>query len=698
MNAPLQVGHDTAGPARPMPGQVEADRLPDASAGQVLHLLAGLPATAGQQRGTATLGGVHLRTPMDAACTTWLASLRRQLPPATPWVRVPVNVTLDALLGGLDLSATLAAGRPVARTGLLAHADGGVLVLTQVGRMQPVALATIQQALDAQCVQLAREGLQGVYPARFLLIVIDEDADDDASESASGVPAGLRDRLAFSLDAGQLAAWWHQEGQPAKGALQHDPALADPRLQTGSPVAEDALAVDEQAALGALCFSAWQLGIASLRAPLLAWSVAGAFARAGGRDLPDATELERAATLVFTARARCLPPVPPATADTQADGQDADPADTAGSAEASGGQDPAKPVDAADAANAPSPASAPAAAEPPAAAADAGASSAPGSAAPSSGSAQPATPPAPAAVDSQGQALALTQAVANSLPARLLERLQLAAPGTSSGRVSAFTSRRSRPIRHGRPVGVEPGDPRQGRTLDLLATLRVALPWQKLRSPPVHGARLAIRASDFRVRALKPRTRSTAVFAVDASGSAALQRLAEAKGAIESLLAQCYVRRDQVALISFRGNAAEVLLPPTRSLSRVRRELSALPGGGGTPLAQGIDLAAQVANEVRRRGDAPLLVLLTDGRANVSRAGIGGRGQAETDALAAARAVATGGLPCLLIDIARQAQPKANALAQALGAEYLLLPGGRSDALSAAVKTRMRPAGAATRA
>ena len=129
---------------------------------------------------------------------------------------------------------------------------------------------------------------------------------------------------------------------------------------------------------------------------------------------------------------------------------------------------------------------------------------------------------------------------------------------------------------------------------------------------------------------------------VDASGSAALNRLGEAKGAVELLLAECYARRDQVALLAFRGRAAELLLPPTSSLVRAKRSLSALPGGGGTPLAAGLDAALAAAAAERRRGRTPTVVLLTDGRANVARDGAGDRARAEADALAAARARARG--------------------------------------------------------
>jgi magnesium chelatase subunit D len=101
------------------------------------------------------------------------------------------------------------------------------------------------------------------------------------------------------------------------------------------------------------------------------------------------------------------------------------------------------------------------------------------------------------------------------------------------------------------------------------------------------------------VSRFKQRRETTTIFVVDASGSAALHRLAEAKGAVELLLADCYVRRDRVAMLAFRGKGAELMLPPTRSLVRAKRSLAGLPGGGGTPLAAGMDAAARTRAGLR---------------------------------------------------------------------------------------------------
>ena len=179
---------------------------------------------------------------------------------------------------------------------------------------------------------------------------------------------------------------------------------------------------------------------------------------------------------------------------------------------------------------------------------------------------------------------------------------------------------------------------------------------------------------------------------VDASGSAALHRLAEAKGAVELLLADCYVRRDNVAVLAFRGSKAELLLPPTRSLVRAKRSLAGLPGGGGTPLAAGIEAALALAEAVRRRGETPVVVLLTDGRANIARDGEPGRTRAGEDALAAAMQLQAAGVTALLLDTSPQPQPMARQLAAQMGAAYLPLPHAGAAELSQAVRLATAPA------
>ena len=208
---------------------------------------------------------------------------------------------------------------------------------------------------------------------------------------------------------------------------------------------------------------------------------------------------------------------------------------------------------------------------------------------------------------------------------------------------------------------------------------------------------IRIRRDDFRVKRHLDRQRTTTIFAVDASGSAALGRLAEAKGAVELLLAECYIRRDDVALVAFRGTAAELLLPPTRSPARAKRELASLPGGGATPLAAGIAAAFDLAGAVGRGGRRPVIALLTDGRGNVARDGATDRARAAADSAAAARLVRAAGIAAIVIDVSPRPGPAAARLAAEMGATYLPLPMAGARGIAGAVRAvgAARSAGAA---
>ncbi len=286
--------------------------------------------------------------------------------------------------------------------------------------------------------------------------------------------------------------------------------------------------------------------------------------------------------------------------------------------------------------------------------------------------------------------LLAVRATRAALPEGLLARLDQQA---SRGPVkrAGVAGQRQRSAQNGRPVGVRAASPGQGQRLNLVETLRAAAPWQRLRAPPQQQGAfpLHIRRDDFRVVRTEQRTRSTTVFVVDASGSAALNRLAEAKGAVELLLAECYQRRDEVGLIAFRGRGAELLLPPTRSLVRAKRSLATLPGGGGTPMAAGIDAGHALGLAIRRQGATPTLVLLTDGRANVTRAGTGGRAQAGQEALQSARKLRETGIAAIFLDTSPRPAPDARALAQAMGARYVALPYADAAGVSRAIRARM---------
>jgi len=569
------------------------------------------------------LGGVVVRSGAGPARERWLAHLAALLPAGTPWRRVPLHVNDDRLLGGLDLSATLQAGRPIAQRGLLAEADGGVVLLAMAERLSAATAASVAAVIDTQELVAERHGIGTRSSSRIGVVALDEGIADDEQ-----TPSRLRERLAFHLT---LAV--APDGDDEQLFTRDDVAAA--RARFGAVRIDDAI-------VEGLCAASIALGIDSVRAAMLACRAARASAALDARDAVNARDAALAAALVLAPRATQLPTASAdeeraADSDTPSDAPDVPPPDDAEAAE------------------------------------------------PPSESAEPDMPAGP--IDD-----VVLEAALAAIPPGLLALLALGNPkaprSPSAGRAGAATLGRSR----GRPTGVRRGEPQGGARLNVIETLRAAAPWQALRRREAEtadrpgSARIQVRREDFHVWRFKQRSETTTVFVVDASGSSALNRLAEAKGAVELLLADCYVRRDSVAVIAFRGTGAELLLPPTRSLVRAKRSLAGLPGGGGTPLAAGIASACALADAVRRRGATPIVVLLTDGRANIARDGTPGRARAGEDALAAARAMRMEGVAALLLDTSPQPQETARALAVAMGARYLPLPHAGAAMLSQAVR------------
>jgi magnesium chelatase subunit D len=512
--------------------------------------------------------------------------------------RVPISVDDERLLGGLDLGATLAAGRRIVRNGLLAEADGGVIVLPMAERIAPGVASRIAAAIDTGEVVTERDGVGLRADTRFVTVAFDDGVEDERP------PEALLERLAFRFDLSEVRGLGAGKDDPVSGPVERGDARAF----------SDSLGMSGFELLAA---SGAALGVDSVRALQFALRAARASAVLHGRAVGE-DDLALGVRLVLVPRATRMP-APPEEAG-------APPPDRGEGAGKSEGD--------------------------------------------------------PQAVEDRVLAAALA-----SLPADVLARL--AAGGGRSrnaARGSGGGERRKSPQR-GRPAGTRAGIPRGGLRLSLIDTLRAAAPWQRLRGGGSvgSGGRVRIRKDDLRVRRFETRAEALTIFAVDASGSAALARLAEAKGAVELLLGQAYVRRAQVALVAFRGTAAELLLPPTRSLARARRSLSELPGGGGTPIAAGLAAARELAEAARARGRTPFLVVLTDGRANVALDGGTVREAAERDAHAAALAIGASGIATAFVDISPRPRPEGAKLAAAMRARYLPLPKADAHAMHAAV-------------
>ena len=274
----------------------------------------------------------------------------------------------------------------------------------------------------------------------------------------------------------------------------------------------------------------------------------------------------------------------------------------------------------------------------------------------------------------------LVEAARTALPDALLRdlaegRASRAAKGSSGSGAERAGNRR------GRPLPSRKGRPREGSRIDLIATLRAAAPWQAMRrrdAPQRAGQVLLVEPGDLHIRRAKVMSDRVLIFAVDASGSAAIARLAEAKGAVELLLARAYSRRDHVALLTFRGRKADLLLPPTRSLVQTKNRLRGVPGGGATPLADGLRLALDTAGLARARGMTPTIALLTDGKGNIALDGTPDRALCEAEANQLAATIRRAGLSALVIDLGLRPQPRLADLAARMGARYVVLP--RADA------------------
>ena len=271
---------------------------------------------------------------------------------------------------------------------------------------------------------------------------------------------------------------------------------------------------------------------------------------------------------------------------------------------------------------------------------------------------------------------------AAAIPPALLE-LSGSAPAAGSRGAGAGATHRG--TTRGRPLPSRPGRSSARARIDPVATLRAAIPWQRLRTASPRGQRIALRPSDIRIRRFEERSDRVVIFAVDASGSQAMARMAEAKGAVECLLGEAYRRRDQVAMVAFRGQAADILLPPTRALVRARNALQALPAGGATPLAAGLGAAAALASQARSAGATPIVVLLSDGRANIALDGEANRARAGEDATAAAHRLAASGIECLVLDTGRRPEAALETLAREMRGRYLAMPFAQARDMSAAV-------------
>ena len=611
-------------------------------------------------------GGIWLRAPFGPVRELWLRHLSET---GLNTVKLPGNIDVERLLGGIDLSRTLQSGLLQMQTGLLQQADLGLVCISMAERFPTALIAPMTQAMDTQSLPpLKINNTESSVRTQFGVVALDESMADDPPMS----PA-LAERLGLWFDLQDIAP--SDVSDVSLNTRKDDNALDVMGIQ----IAPDALArmkqslphiqwTDEQVL--AVCSTAQGLGIDSLRVPTLALRVACCHAALHARSHIADDDLAFAARRVLAPRATQLP----APAENASDTEPQNSSDS--SAEPDQAQEQSS--------NSLEPTETP---NPSESAKDEEDTSSTDTSEEDTNTQDEAPSDLPSSEKLQEMMIAAALA---SLPPDVLEGL-LTKPGRNLGNTSGRSGQFRSGMQRGRPLPPRTGRPGGHARLHILSTLRAAAPKQRLRGNTQQG-RVAIRSEDFHVHRYQQHSSSCLILALDASGSAALQRLAEAKGAVELLLQQSYARRDSVCIVSFKGAKAQLLLPMTRSLVRAKRAMMGLPGGGGTPLALALKMACEQATQLQRQGVTPILVVLSDGRANVNLQGLGGRAQAQADAQQWAAQWRQTGHRCLWIDTSLQPDTQVQNMAQTMGGSYLPMPQVQAQRMASAMENLRRQA------
>jgi len=549
-----------------------------------------------------------------------------------PFVTLPLGATEDRVLGTLDLERALQGAKRAFQPGLLAAAHRGILYIDEVNLLPDHLVDVLLDTAAMGVNSVQREGLSITHPARFTLIGTMNLEEGDLRPQLLdrfGLMVEVTAPREKALRAEVVRRRIAFEANPAGYATAWDRQQDALRCQLATAQRLLPEVVLDDALLDLISHLCCEFDVASLRADIVMHKAARALAALDGRMRVAPEDVRCAAELVLPHRRRRKPFEQPGLDRERLD----ELMQQAAQPPASNDESNAALQDEGE---------------------DEGADNAEGDAGQENSQQV-------FAAASTGTARRI---VVDAAPAR----------STAGRRSEALDAPR------GRVVRAVPDD--NPSSLAVGATLRSAA----LRDPK----EFQVTKSDLHQQIRVGKSANLILFVVDASGSMAAQRRMEAvKGAVLALLTDAYQRRDEVAVISFRGETAALLLAPTRSVDRAEQGLRELPTGGRTPLPHALQLALQTLEQADARSAPPLLVLLSDGRANVA---LSDGGDPWRETLALAEQLAGRGVPALVLDTESGylRLGRAGQLAQALGAECLTLEQLSAENLALAIRGRLK--------